>query len=76
MDAKGETRGSATNSGPVPRRKRSHIRGVLDEWAKLAAEEPDARGVEWLEYSDRAGARAMPLPRSPAHLKREITEEE
>jgi len=23
-----------------------------DEWAKLAAEEPDAREVEWLRYSD------------------------
>jgi hypothetical protein len=41
-----------------------------DEWAKLAAEEPDAHGVEWLQ----GGARPMPLPRSLAHLKREITE--
>jgi ribonuclease HI len=32
-----------------------------DEWAKLAAENPDARGVE-------------PLPRSLAHLKRQISE--
>ena len=24
-------------------------------WAKLAAEEPDARGVEWLGYRDRYG---------------------
>jgi hypothetical protein len=32
-----------------------------DEWAKLAAEKPDAHGVE-------------PLPRSLAHLKREISE--
>ena len=38
-----------------------------DEWAKLAAEEPDAHGVEWLGYSDRMEARAMPLPRSLAH---------
>jgi len=30
--------------------------------------------VEWLGYSDRTGARAMPLPRSPAHLKQEISE--
>jgi len=36
-----------------------------DEWAKLAAEEPDARGVE---------AHAMPLPRSLARLKRENSE--
>jgi hypothetical protein len=41
-----------------------------DEWAKLAAEEPDARGVEWL----MGEARPMPLPRSLAHLKREISE--
>ena len=45
-----------------------------DEWAKLAAEEPDARGVEWLSYSDRAEARLMPLPRSLAKIKREISE--
>ena len=45
-----------------------------DEWAKLAAEEPDARGVEWLAYSDRAEARSMPLPRSLANIKREISE--
>jgi hypothetical protein len=41
-----------------------------DEWAKLAAEEPNAHGVEWLQ----AGARPMPLPRSLTHLKREISE--
>jgi ribonuclease HI len=41
-----------------------------DEWAKLAAAEPDAHGVEWL----MRGARPMPLPRSLAHLRREITE--
>ena len=45
-----------------------------DEWAKIAAGEPDARGVEWLSYSDRTGARALPLPRSLANLKREISE--
>ena len=45
-----------------------------DEWAKLAAEEPDFRGVEWLKYQDRYGRRRMPLPRSLAHLKREISE--
>jgi len=42
------------------------------EWAKLVAE-PDARGVEWLAYSDRVEARAMPLAKSLAHLKREIS---
>jgi len=41
-----------------------------DVWAKLAAEEPDAHGVEWLQ----AGVRPMPFPRSIAHLKREISE--
>ena len=44
-----------------------------DEWAELAAEEPDARGVEWLAYSDRMEARSMPLPRSLANIKREIS---
>jgi ribonuclease HI len=37
-----------------------------DEWANLAAERPDARGVGWL----KGGARPAPLPRSLAHLKR------
>jgi len=47
-----------------------------DEWAKLAAEEPDARveGLEWLSYSDRPEARSMPLPRSLANIKGEIAE--
>ena len=45
-----------------------------DEWAKIAAEEPDTRGVEWLSYSDRIDARPMPLPRSLGNLKREITD--
>jgi ribonuclease HI len=40
-----------------------------DEWAKLAAEEPEARGVERLQR----GARPAPLPRSLAHIKREIS---
>jgi ribonuclease HI len=39
-----------------------------DEWAKLAAEKPDARGVEQLRHG------AEQLPRSLAHLKREISE--
>jgi len=45
-----------------------------DEWARIAAEEPDARGVEQLSYLGRAEAHAMPLPRSLAHIKREISE--
>jgi len=39
--------------------------GKADEWAKIAAEE---------HYSVRAEVRAMPLPRSLANLKREISE--
>ena len=35
------------------------------EWAKLAAEEPDARGVS---YTDRPGVCAVPLARPPAHF--------
>ena len=57
-----------------PAHKGVPLNEKADEWTKLAAEEPDVRGVEWLGYSDRAEARAMPLPRSLAHLKREITE--
>jgi len=48
--------------------------GKADEWAKSAAEEPDTRGVECLNYSDRTEARAMPVPRSIANLKWEISE--
>jgi len=42
-----------------------------DKWAKIAAEEPDTWGVEWMSYLDRL---SMSLPRSLAHLKREISE--
>jgi len=31
-----------------------------DKWAKQAAEEPDARGVEWMGYKDRYGRRPIP----------------
>jgi len=44
-----------------------------DEWAKLAAEEPDARGVERLSYLDREEARTMAFPGSLANLKLEIS---
>jgi ribonuclease HI len=44
------------------------------EWAKKAAEESDAQGVEWMTYEGRYGRRPMPLPRSLANLKREIAE--
>jgi len=46
---------------------------MADEWAKLVAEEPDARGVGWRSYTDRLAARAMPLPRSLVHLEREVS---
>ena len=46
-----------------------------DEWAKIVAEEPGTRGVERRSYSDRTEARAMPLPRSLANLKRDLPEE-
>jgi len=45
-----------------------------DEWAKIAAGEPNTRGVEWLSPSGRTEVRAAPLPRSLANLKREISE--
>ena len=44
------------------------------EWAKAAAEEPDTREIEWLNYSDRTEDRPMPLPRSFTNLKRWISE--
>jgi len=47
-----------------------------NEWAKLPAEELDTRGVEWLSYSDRMEVRPMPLPRSLANIRREISEKE
>jgi len=40
-----------------------------DEWAKLAADEPDTPGVEWLD-----GACSLPLPRSLTNIGREISE--
>ena len=46
-----------------------------DEWAKLVAEELDARGeeaLEWFAYLDRPEAHSMPLPRSLANIKQEI----
>jgi len=46
----------------------------VDEWAEIAAEEPDSRGVECLSYLDRVEVRTMPLPRFLAHLKREISQ--
>jgi len=45
-----------------------------DEWARIAAEGPGARGVGRLGCSGRAEVRPMPLLRSLANLKREISE--
>jgi len=47
---------------------------IADGWAKHAADEPGEHGMEWLNYSDRHGRRCMSLPRSVAHLKRQISE--
>jgi ribonuclease HI len=47
---------------------------MADEWAKLAAEKPGARGVEYEKHLDRYDRRLVPLPRSLAHLKQEISE--
>jgi len=57
-----------------PAHKRIAGNEKADEWAKIAAEEPDTHGVEWLNYSNRTELRAMPLPRSLSNLKREISE--
>jgi hypothetical protein len=40
-----------------------------DEWAKLAADEPDAHDVEFLKFGDRYERMRLP-PRPLAHLKR------
>jgi len=56
-----------------PAHKGVQDNGKADEWAKVAAEEPDTCGVEWLNYSDRTEALPMPLPRSLANLKRGIS---
>jgi len=46
---------------------------VADEWAKLAADEPDAHGVEWFSTTNPDGSvseKKFPLPRSLANVKR------
>jgi len=50
---------------------------MADEWAKQVANEPDAHGVEWLDYKDPYGIvrkRLLPLPRSLANFKRDSSE--
>ena len=44
-----------------------------DEWAKLAADEPDSYGEVWFSYKDRYGSKRMP-PHSRVHLKSEFSE--
>jgi hypothetical protein len=70
----GQTGHRHRNPVPCPAHKGIIGNEKADEWAKLAAEEPDAHGVEWLGYADRYGRRSMPLPRSLANIKREISE--
>jgi len=51
---------------------------VAGEWAKLAADEPDAHGVEWFSTTNPDGttsARKFPLPRSLANVKRGFSEQ-
>jgi len=45
-----------------------------DEWAKIAAAQPNTHGVEWLNSSGQMQVWAAPLPRSLANLKWEISE--
>ena len=48
---------------------------IADEWAKLAAYEPDAHGVEWFSTTPgRHGQQVFPLPRSFANVKRGFSE--
>jgi len=50
---------------------------IADERAKQATDEPDAHGVEWLDYKDPPGIvrkRLSPLPRSLANFKRNFAE--
>jgi ribonuclease HI len=73
------TLGKASPDMVIEIRWRPAHEGILGnekayEWAKLAAEEPDARGVEWHRYADRYGKRPVSLPRSLTYLKREILE--
>jgi len=46
-------RTSPPRSGGCPARRGVPGDEKADEWAKLAAEEPDSRGVEWLGCADR-----------------------
>jgi len=51
---------------------------IADEWAKLAADEPDAHGVEWFSTTNPDGLtsdRKFSLPRSLANVKRGFSEQ-
>jgi len=51
---------------------------VADQWAKHAADEPDAHGVEWFSTTNPDGSvstRKFPLPRSLANDKRGFSEQ-
>jgi len=51
---------------------------VADGWTKLAADEPDAHGVEWFSTTNPDGLvseRKFPLPRSLANVKRGFSEQ-
>ena len=51
---------------------------VADKWAKFAADEPDAHGVEWFSTTNPDGSvrtRKSPLPRSLASVKRGFSEQ-
>jgi len=71
---RGEPGQASSRFGGAPAHKSIPGNEKADEWAELAAEEPDARGVEWMQFLDRDEVRLMPLPRSFAHLKRETSE--
>jgi len=50
---------------------------IADQWAKQAADEPDAHGVEWLDFKDPAGIvrkGRLLLPISPRNFKRDFAE--
>jgi len=54
-----------------PAHKGIHGNEVADKWAKLAASEPDAHGVESLTLAD--GTRPPARPTSLAHLRRRVS---
>jgi len=47
---------------------------TADEWAKLAADEPDAHGVEWLSTTDPDG-KVTTRERSLANIGRGFSEQ-